>query len=289
MKNFAKFGPGGNSALFAAKGHKSSLDAPEWVKSMGLDAYEYECGKGVNASLETFARIGLAAAELGVHTSLHAPYFISLSGTDPEKRLNSVKYIIQSLEAARALGASVIVVHAGSASKIDRQTALSYAADTVEKALMASSDMGLDGVKIGLETMGKINQLGTLDEILELCRIDSRLVPVVDFGHLYARAHGQDMSSSEQVKHAFDKISKTLGGEVAENLHCHFSCIEFSNGGEVKHLTFENTAFGPEPVMFANTLASLGVSPTVICESAGTQDIDAKFLKETYLKGIKND
>ena len=63
MNNTAKFGPGGNSALFAAKGHKSSLDAPAWVVDMGLDAYEYECGKGVNASLETFASIGLRACE----------------------------------------------------------------------------------------------------------------------------------------------------------------------------------------------------------------------------------
>ncbi len=287
MKNIAKFGPGGNSALFASSGHKSSLDAPLWVKNMGLDAYEYECGKGVNASLETFAEIGLRAAELGVATSLHAPYFISLSGIDPEKRLNSVKYIIQSLTAAKALGASLIVVHAGSASKIDRKTALSYAADTVEKALQTSSDLGLDGVKIGLETMGKINQLGTLEEIVELCKIDSRLVPVVDFGHLYARSHGSDMSTSDKVKAAFHYISDELGSNVAENLHCHFSCIEYSNGGEVRHLTFENTSFGPNPEMFAETLSALGVAPTVICESAGTQDVDAKLLKEIYLKGLK--
>ena len=287
MTKYAKFGPGGNSALFASKGHKSSLDAPQWVVDMGLDAYEYECGKGVNASLETFANIGIRGAQLGVHMSLHAPYFISLSSIEEEKRLNSVRYIMQSLEAAKALGAEVIVVHAGSASKIDRETALSYARDTIEKALAESERLGFDDVKIGLETMGKINQLGTLDEIIELCSIDKRLVPVVDFGHLYARAHGNDMASSEQVKLTFDKVSEKLGGEVAENMHCHFSCIEFSGGGEVKHLTFENTSFGPNPQMFAETLFDIGVTPTVICESAGTQDLDALLLKEAYMKGFE--
>ncbi len=286
MSKFAKFGPGGNSSLFAEKGHKSSLDAPAWVKEMGLDAYEYECGKGVNASLETFAEIGIRAAQLGVCTSLHAPYFISLSSVEEAKRLNSVRYIMQSLEAAKALGAGVIVVHAGSASKIDRLTALSYARDTVEKALSASEESGLDEIKIGLETMGKINQLGTLDEIIELCSMDKRLVPVIDFGHLYARDHGGDMDTSDKVKSAFEKVSAKLGGEVAENMHCHFSCIEYSNGGEVKHLTFENTTFGPDPSMFAKTLAEIGVAPTVICESAGTQDIDAYFMKQEYLKGL---
>ncbi len=289
MIKTAKFGPGGNSALFASSGYKSSLDAPLWVKNMGLDAYEYECGKGVNASLETFAHIGLKAVETGVAMSLHAPYFISLSGVDPEKRLNSVKYIMQSLAAAKALGANVIVVHAGSTAKLDRKTALSYAADTVKKALEEATIQGFTDIKIGLETMGKINQLGTLDEIIELCKIDSQLVPVVDFGHLYARAHGEDMNTSDKVKYTFDRISEKLGAEVSENLHCHFSCIEYSNGGEVKHLTFENGVFGPDPEMFSNVLAEIGVTPTVICESAGTQDIDAKFLKECYLKGVRHE
>ena len=286
MKNLAKFGPGGNSALFAAKGHKSSLDAPLWVKKMGLDAYEYECGKGVNASLETFAAIGINGAMHGIKMSLHAPYFISLSSVEPQKRVNSVGYIMQSLEAAKALGADTIVVHAGSAGKIDRETAMSYARETVEMTLEKSQELGFDGIRIGLETMGKINQLGTLDEIIDLCSLDRRLVPVIDFGHLYARSHGDDMSTSDKVKNAFEKVSSKLGGEVAETMHCHFSCIEFSNGGEVKHLTFENTTFGPEPAMFAKTLAELGVAPTVICESAGTQDIDALFLKQQYLKGL---
>ncbi len=275
--------------MFASHGHKSSIDAPGWVKNMGLDAYEYECGKGVNASLETFASIGLKAVENDISLSLHAPYFISLSSVEPEKRLNSVNYILKSLEAAKALGASVIVVHSGSASKIDRTTALSYARDTLYKTLQAAFDNGFEDIKIGIETMGKVNQLGTLDEVIDLCSMDSRLVPVIDFGHLYARSHGEDMTTSDKVKQCFEKISQRLGADVCENLHCHFSCIEYSNGGEVRHLTFENSSFGPDPVMFSDTIAKLGVSPTVICESAGTQDVDSFFMKLQYMKGLSND
>lgn len=279
----AKFGPGGNSSLFQSSGYKSSLDAPGWVKEMGLDAYEYECGNGVSASDETFARIGLKAAECGVVTSLHAPYYISLSGVIPKKRLGSIRYILDSLNAAKCLGAGIIVVHAGSASKIDREYAMSLARDTLEHTITACEEIGFGNVKIGLETMGKINQLGTLEEIIELCKIDSRFAPVVDFGHLYARSLGNDMNTAEQIKRAFDLISSELGGEVADNLHCHYSCIEFSKGGELKHLTFDNGNFGPSPYVFAKTIRELGVSPTVICESAGTQDIDAKYMKSVYL------
>lgn len=278
----AKFGPGGNSSLFQSSGHKSSLDAPKWVADMGLDAYEYECGNGVTASEETFAQIGIKAAEYGVVTSLHAPYYISLSGIVPEKRLGSIKYITSSLNAAKCLGATTIVVHAGSASKIDRSEAMELAKDTLEHAVIECEKIGFGNVKIGLETMGKINQLGTLEEIVELCKIDKRFVPVVDFGHLYARALGNDMNTGEDIKKAFDLISHELGAEIAENLHCHYSCIEYSKGGELKHLTFDNGNFGPNPIVFAKTIKDLGVYPTVICESAGTQDVDAKFLKSVY-------
>lgn len=283
---YAKFGPGGNSSLFHESGNKSSLNAPKWVRDFGLDAYEYECGNGVTASDETFFNIGLKAQEHGVLTSLHAPYYISLSGIVPEKRLGSIRYITDSLRAAKCLGASTIVVHAGSASKIDRREAMTLAKDTLEHAIVACEDMGFGDVKIGLETMGKINQLGTLEEIIELCKIDRRFVPVVDFGHLYARSLGDDMTSYDKVKYAFDAISRELGSEVAESLHCHYSCIEYSKGGEVRHLTFDNGKFGPDPVMFAKAIRDLGVSPTVICESAGTQDVDAKLLKSVYMGEI---
>ncbi len=283
----AKFGPGGNSALFASSRHRSSADAPKWVREMGLDAYEYECGNGVSGSPEAFATIGLNAVNNSVYTSLHAPYFISLSGIDKEKRLGSIKYILQSLDAAKYLGANVIVVHAGSAAKIDRREAMALASDTLVNALEACEKIGFGNVKIGLETMGKINQLGTLDEIIELCELDSRFCPVVDFGHLYARSLGTDILSADDIKRIFDKISTRLGAETAENLHCHYSCISFTNGGESKHLTFGNGAFGPDPDLFASTIADLKVSPTVICESAGTQDVDAAYLKRAYLEALK--
>jgi len=142
------------------------------------------------------------------------------------------------------------------------------------------------GIKIGLETMGKINQLGTLDEVLELCRIDSSFVPVVDFGHLNARTLGEAFKSYDDYFRVFDTISNKLGASIAENLHCHFSKIEWTGAGEKKHLTFEDTVYGPafEPLM--DVIAREGLSPTIISESAGTQSEDAFVMKRYYLSKI---
>ena len=146
----AFFGPGGNSDAFRAAGYKSTLDAPSWIKKIGLDAYEYEAGQGLSATPNMLRSIGAEAKLCGVKMSYHTPYFISLSGVVPEKRLKSIDYIKQSIDAATLLGAKTIVVHCGSCAKISRDEAMRLAADTLVKTLETVST---NGVKIGLETM----------------------------------------------------------------------------------------------------------------------------------------
>lgn len=273
------FGPGGNSDAFRLAGYKSTLDAPSWVKSIGLDAYEYEAGNGLSASPTILSAIGREAKEHNIKMSFHTPYFISLSGVVEEKRLNSINYIRQSLDAAKLLGAGTIVVHSGSAAKISRDEAMRLAGDTLVKTL-ASVDTY--GIKIGLETMGKVNQLGTLDEVLELCRIDSAFVPVVDFGHLNARDLGGVFNTADDYLRVFDKIDRALGADVAENLHCHFSKIEWTGSGEKRHLTFEDQVYGPDFEPLVDVIYKNNLSPTIICESAGTQSDDALAMKNYY-------
>lgn len=280
----AFFGPGGNGNAFRAAGGKSTQDAPRFVREYGLDAYEYEAGNGIASSPETLLHIGEAAAREGIRMSFHTPYFISLSGVDPEKRLKSIVYIRESLEAARLLGAGTIVVHTGSAAKISREEAMRLAADTLIKTL---ETVDTHGISIGLETMGKKNQLGTLEEVLTLCKLDPRLVPVVDFGHMNARECGGVFPSAEAYARVFDRIGEVLSDEVARNLHCHFSRIEWTDAGEKRHLTFEDRQYGPEFEPLIETVVRYGLTPTVISESAGTQAEDALTMKSYYkeLKG----
>jgi deoxyribonuclease-4 len=279
-RNSAIFGPGGNSESFYAAGMKSTLQAPAWLKSIGLDAYEYEAGNGLTAKPESLAAIGRAAKENGISMSFHTPYFISLSGVDPDKRLKSIDYIATSLNAAELLGADTIVVHTGSAAKISRQQALALAADTIYKTLEALPD---NGIKIGLETMGKINQLGTLEEVISLCKMSDRLVPVVDFGHMNSRELGGLFSTADDYRRVFSDIADVLGDNTARYLHCHFSKIEWTSGGEKRHLTFADDTYGPEfePLMEAIRCDSL--CPRIICESAGTMSDDALTMKKYYL------
>lgn len=280
-KDHATFGTGGNSDSFYASGKKSTVQAPEWVKAFGLDAYEFEAGNGLNAGDETLRKIGDAAREHGILMSFHTPYFISLSGTDPEKRLKSIDYISRSLHASELLGADTIVIHAGSAAKITREEAMRLATDTLEKNLEVN---GQTDIRMGIETMGKINQLGTLDEVIELCKISPKYHPVVDFGHLNARNVGNAFPSVDSYREVFDKIANALGDEYAYNLHCHFSKIEYTQAGEKRHLTFADTLYGPDFEPLAEAIIKEGVAPRIISESDGTQAEDALAMKRMWEK-----
>lgn len=276
----ATFGPGGNSESFYNEGKKSTVQAPAWLAERGLDAYEYQAGNGLTAGDASLKKVGEEAKKHGILMSLHTPYFISLSGVEEEKRLNSINYISRSLHAAELLGADTIVIHTGSAAKITREEAMALAADTLTRNLEVN---GSTEIRMGLETMGKINQLGTLDEVLTLCKIAPIYHPVVDFGHLNARHLGGYFSDVDSYRAVFDKIATTLGDEYAYNLHCHFSKIEYTKAGEKKHLTFEDEVFGPDFEPLAEAIAREGVCPRIICESAGTMAEDALFMKQQWL------
>ncbi len=277
----ALFGPAGNCERFYAEGYKRTEEAMKWLSRIGLDAYEYQCGNGVRTGEAVLRAIGEEAKKYSIALSLHAPYYISLSGVEEEKRLKSIDYITQSVRAAEALGADKIVIHTGSASKISRQEAVELARDTMLRALDAVGDTD---VKFGLETMGKKNQLGTLEEVIDLCTTDSRLYPVVDFGHLNARDVGGVFTTADDYRRVFDLIGEKLSQEKAKYLHCHFSKIEYTDKGEKKHLTFEDEVYGPpfEPLMEA--IIKEGMCPRIICESAGTQADDALAMKKYYNK-----
>ena len=275
----AQFGPAGNADSFP---YKSSVDAPRWLGALGLDCYEYQCGKGVNVGEATARSVGAAAREAGISLSLHAPYFINLANPDPDSLQKTTGYILAACRAADWMGAARVVIHSGALMKRTRREALDTALPALRQVLSACDGEGFGHIALCPETMGKINQLGDLDEVLELCTLDERLVPAIDFGHLYARSLGA-LEGEEACERMLDRVEEVLGAHRAACFHSHFSKIAFTpNGGEKMHLTFDQTDFGPDPAPLMAAVARRGWSPTFICESAGTQAEDALTMKRMY-------
>jgi len=276
----AIFGAAGNGDLFYAQGFKSSEQMPGWLFDFGLDAYEYQCGKGVLIKEPTATKIK-NAAEGKIKMSLHSPYYINLATPDEEKREKSINYIRQSAAAAKWLGADRIVVHSGALGKLSREEATEFAKITLKKAQEMLDCEGFSDIHLCIETMGKINQLGNLNEVMELCSLDERFLPTIDFGHLNARTLG-GIKTIDDYAEILDTIENRLGHDRLKVFHSHFSKIEYTAGGEKKHLTFEDTIFGPDFEPLAELIAKRNLSPHIICESAGTQPEDALLMKKMY-------
>ena len=281
------FGPAGTADSFAAMGYKKTTQMPEYLEKMGLNAFEYQCGRGVRVNPATAASLKRDFAEKNLRMSLHAPYYISLSSTEEEKRQGSIRYILESAAAARLLGADRVVVHTGSCAKLSRAEALELAKGTLKAALAALEEAGLSDITLCPETMGKLNQLGTLEEVLELCAMDERLLPCIDWGHLNARTLG-GMSRPEDFAGAFRLMDQKLGRERLRGVHAHFSRIQYTEkGGEKKHLTFADQQYGPWFEPLAEEILRYGCTPVIICESAGTQSEDAAAMRDIYRAAAK--
>ncbi len=276
-----RFGPSGNSIRFYGEGYKSSVDAPEWLAKQGLSAYEYSFGKGINISDAKANEIGQKAKQFNVAVSVHAPYYINFANPDDAMAEKSYNYVLNSCKKAKQFYGNRVVFHASTVGKMTRSDAV----ELTKKRLRFLADMitanNLDDCWFCPETMGRINQIGDTQEVVEFCKIAEFYIPTIDFGHLNARTYG-----SIKTEEDYDKIVRyiinNLGQERASKMHIHFSKIEYSKGGEVRHLTFEDSVFGPEFEPLAYVINRYGLEPVIICESNGTQTDDAIEMKRLY-------
>lgn len=276
-----KFGPSGNSSAFASAGLSKSEQSAKWVKDLGLDCFEYSFGRGVNMGDERAVEIGNAFKEQGVEISVHAPYYINFANVEEENAIKSYAYVIQSANKLKLLGGKRVVFHPSSQGKMKREQAVNLTLERLKILRDKIYENGLDDLIFCPETMGKLGQIGTIEEIVEFCKIDKIYVPAVDFGHVNAREFGSLKTEKDYLDRLGYMVSE-LGFEKMKNFHVHFSKIEYSAKGEVRHLTFEDEHYGPKFEPLASALKKLGLEPYVICESAGTQDIDAVKMQKIY-------
>ncbi len=285
-KNYALFGPSGSDDEFAAEGHTATIEMPKWIKDRGLDLFEYSFGRGVRISKETAKAIGSEADKYQIEISVHAPYFINFASVEPEKAENSIRYLTESLQALRWFGGKRCVFHPGSEGKQPRSEAFARTKDMVEKTVEIIDSLGLGDLYICPETMGKFSQIGTVDEVIELSKISDNIYPCVDFGHVNC-VLGGGLKTTDDFQRIIDKMFDGLGEEKTKNMHVHFSKIMYTAKGEVKHLTFEDTIYGPEFEPFAEVIVNNGLTPHILSESAGTQGKDSFFMKKCYLDLLK--
>ncbi|HIW02060.1 MAG TPA: TIM barrel protein [Candidatus Protoclostridium stercorigallinarum] len=268
-----RIGPSGNSLSFYEEGHKRTKEAAAWLHEKGLSAYEYSFGRGVRISEEAAAEIAAEFAAYDIEISSHAPYYTNFANPDDDMIEKSIDYVRQTVLAEKMFGGRRSVFHPASCGKSERREAVARAKANIAKLMEALSDITFDFI-LCPETMGKLNQIGTVEEIVDFCTLDDRLYPCFDFGHINSYTRG-GIKGYDDYKRIIDYTADKLGDKKAGAFHVHFSKIMYGEKGELKHLTFADEKYGPEYEGLAKVIEEYRIEPFVICESDGTQAEDA--------------
>lgn len=276
-----KFGASGNSESFYNEGYEHTEESAAFLKRRGLDCFEYSFGRGVRMTQSKAVSIGEAFRREGVEISVHAPYFINLANPDDEMAAKSYGYILDSGRALKLMQGKRCVFHPATEGKEERSVAFSRTLDRVKilRDYLYLND--LQDLMFCPETMGKLAQIGTVEEITEICLIDPVFTPCVDFGHVNAREQGS-LKRVEDYRARLSYMIEKLGYERMKHFHVHFSKIMYGAKGEIRHLTFEDNVYGPEFEPLAEVLHELELEPYIVSESAGTQAEDAAEMKRIY-------
>ena len=275
-----RFGPSGNDELFYAQGYKATVQAPAWIAPMGLTAFEISFGRGTKMTVETARAIGAAAKAHNIQLSIHAPYYINLANDSFD---NNYRWLAQSLVLAREMGAPRVIFHAASQGQLDRTEALERTKDNLYKVLKRLDAEGISDFQLCPEVMGLYREIGNVEEVCELCKIDPRLVPCVDFGHINCLLQGELKTNSDKIAEMLDYIESQVGREKLDRLHIHWSAQEFGPKGEIRHtrLNDDKWAFPFDPL--AREIRRRGLKNVVIiCESASIMAQDAVKLLGIY-------
>ena len=276
-----KFGPSGNCESFYAEGYSHTEEAAAFVKRRGLDCFEYSFGRGVRMSEDKAISIGEAFKREGVEISAHAPYFINFANPDDEMAAKSYGYVLDSAKMLKLMGGQRVVFHPAAQGKASREEAVALTEDRLKilRDYIYLNDM--QDMIFCPETMGKIAQIGTVEEVVRFCKVDPVYVPCVDFGHINAREQGS-LVTVDDYKRRLQYMIAELGFERMKHFHVHFSKIMYSAKGEVKHLTFADNVYGPDFEPLAVALKELGLQPYLVSESAGMQAEEAAIMKKIY-------
>ena len=277
-----KFGVAGVPTNYKGK----FKDLFNWLREMGLNAYEIQCVYGFKIS-DVNKEIIKKEQLNNMHFSIHAPYYVNLGSLNAPSVEKSKEYMKQGIELAKSINVNRIIFHPGGGhnnTEEGRKIAVKQLIDAVNEI---TSEVDMGEVRFYPEIGGKTANLGSLDEIIEICKNCEYCYPCIDIAHLHAREVGS-IQTIEDLRTRLQKLKNELP-EKFKYVHFHAYTINYNDKGEVKHLMHgENMPDGsvgkPNLDDFVSLLHEMEIEPWVISEASDTQEIGAKYMHDLYCK-----
>jgi deoxyribonuclease-4 len=223
-------------------------------------------------------RYGELAREHEIVLSVHAPIAGFMGHAERGKKLNmAVGMLDHSAGVAKAAGAELVVFHPGFLLGRTREEALDSVVEQLGE-LRERLEKKDRAVPFGIEVMGRVRELGSIDDVLEISARTGWVRPVLDFAHMHATSDGA-FTSVEPFADVLERTDAVL--EPDAPFHIHFSDIAYANRNETKHLPYGEGTLRAEPL--GEALARFERPATVISESpdeASSQAIRAVLTGE---------
>lgn len=243
---------------------------------LGITAMELEWVKRVPTNPERLEEIKSTASVLNIYLTVHAPYFINLNSSEPDKLEKSKIRILTAMEMGQKTGAHSVCVHPAFYMKTDPVKTYDNVAKATEE-ILKERDKNKLTINLAYETMGKHTQFGTYLEALKISR-EFGLYPCVDFAHLHARTNGA-LNTSEEWNRMLDEYESYLGKGSLNKVHFHYSGINYTEKGERNHLPLKDS--DANWIDFLQVLKNRRVGGTLVCESPVMED-DTLLMKKQF-------
>ncbi len=270
----------GTAGMPLSTPNPNTENAIRHVRKLNLDALELEFVRSVFLKEEKAKIIGKIAREEDVVLTAHAPYYINLNAKEEEKIKASIKRIKDSVRAVHYAKGYSVVFHPGFYFKDDHKKVYEKIKNNIKILVKELEDEGINDVWIRPETMGKPTQFGSLNEVLNISESINNVMPCIDFAHLHARSIGK-YNTKKEFEEILIKIEEKLGREGLNNMHVHFSGINYGEKGEKNHLILEESDFNYKD--WIKTIKEFKLKGVFISESPNIEE-DAILIKKLYEK-----
>ena len=254
-----------------------TVEGLKQAHKLGITAMEIEWVQSVPKDPKRMLEIRATAESLKMTLTVHAPYYINLNSPDPVTLAASKKRILDALAMSEIAGVRSVCVHA--AFRLGQGPGEVY--DNVSKAvedILRQKKKLFPNVNLGLETMGKQSQFGTIEEVLKISK-EFDLYPVIDPAHMHALTNG-GWNTAKEWHHMFDLYEKSLGKKSLQNMHMHYCGIAYGLKGEKHHLPLKDSDANWKD--FLKVLKDRKIGGTVVVESPLLEK-DTILLQKSYL------
>ena len=252
-----KIGPAG--VPLSCKG-RTIVEGMDDIISLGLETMEIQTVRMVSPQhFEQYWQAGVLANKAEMEMNIHGPYYSELLGNRVE-RGRSLAKIEATLQAARTINARHVTLHVGHYNELGRsQDANQHVANVFSGIVERVHEIWHDDEdefpvfpwikdgapsRIGIETSGRQELWGSLEEVLEVVNHVDGTIPVLNIAHIHARGHGQ-MRTSEDYGELFDQVRETIG---TKEFYCHFSGVEHRSGNAMHYTQIKKSDLNFEPL-----------------------------------------